>query len=124
MADDTDRTWERSPDALVARFAAILEGFPAAERRRMFGYPAAFVGGNLATALHGPRWVVRLGSDDQAAAAATGATPFEPMPGRTMRGWLVLPAAVVEDDATLADRVDRSLAFAASLPPKESRRRP
>jgi hypothetical protein len=124
MADDTDRTWERSPDALVARFAAMLEGFPAAERRRMFGYPAAFIGGNLATALHGPRWVVRLGADDLAAAGAIGATPFEPMPGRQMRGWLVLPTSVVEADAALAGWIERSLAFAASLPPKESRRRP
>jgi hypothetical protein len=124
MAKETALTWERSPDALVERFAAMLEGFPAAERRRMFGYPAAFVGGNLATALHGPRWVVRLGADDLAAAGAVGATPFEPAPGRTMRGWLVLPPAVVEDDAALAEWIDRSLAFAASLPPKESRRRP
>ena len=40
------------------------------------------------------------------------ATPFAPMPGRTMRGWVLLPKAIVEDDAALDAWVARSEAHA------------
>jgi hypothetical protein len=35
-----------------------------------------------------------------------------------MKGWVLLPADVVADDARLDSWVTRSEAFAASLPPK------
>ena len=38
--------WKKSPPALIETFDAVLPGAPA-ERRSMFGYPAAFVNGNL-----------------------------------------------------------------------------
>lgn len=47
-----------------------------------------------------------------------GAAPFAPMPGRTMKDWVVLPKAVVADDEALDAWVARAGAFAASLPPK------
>jgi hypothetical protein len=39
--------WKKSPPALVERFEAIVPALSGAERRKMFGYPAAFVGGNM-----------------------------------------------------------------------------
>ena len=38
--------WKKSPPALIETFDAVLPGAPA-ERRLMFGYPAAFVNGNM-----------------------------------------------------------------------------
>lgn len=112
----------KSPPALVARFDAATLRHPAAERRKMFGYPALFVGGNLATGLFADTWMVRLGRDDLAALLALpGAGPFSPMPGRSMTGYGTLPAAVVEDEASLDAWIERALAFAASLPPKSGR---
>src|SRR5687767_14379457 len=43
--------FEKSPPELVDRFDAVAGRFPTAERRKMFGYPALFVGGNLVTGL-------------------------------------------------------------------------
>ena len=64
-------------------------------------------------------WHVRLGGTDLAAAQALdGARPFEPMPGRPMTGFTVLPAAVVDDDDAIRDWVGRAVAFGATLPPK------
>lgn len=85
----------------------------------MFGFPAAFVGGNLATGLYGEGWMVRLGpvETERVVAAGDGA-PFEPMPGRPMKGYVLLPAAAIGDDEAIADWVGRALAFAGSLPPK------
>jgi hypothetical protein len=108
-----------SPPELIARFAAILDRFPQAQRRKMFGYPAAFVGGNLATGLFGDGWMVRLGPDEaDRVVSEGGGLPFEPMPGRRMSGYVLLAREVIADDAAMDAWVDRALAFARSLPAK------
>jgi TfoX/Sxy family transcriptional regulator of competence genes len=112
-------TFEKSPPALVERFARVAARHPTAQQRKMFGYPALFVGGNYACGLFADRWVVRLSPDDLTACLATpGAAGFSPMPGRTMTGWASLPPDVVADDERLDEWVDRAIAFAASLPAK------
>lgn len=111
--------FEKSSPELVARFDAAAARFPEAERRKMFGYPALFVGGNLVTGLFAESWMIRLGDDDRAALQSMpGADPFEPMPGKPMKGYATLPGDVVADDAQLDDWVRRSIAFGRSLPPK------
>jgi hypothetical protein len=47
-----------------------------------------------------------------------GAAPFEPMPGRPMRGFTLLPRSVVDDDAAIRRWVERAIEFGATLPPK------
>jgi TfoX/Sxy family transcriptional regulator of competence genes len=111
----------KSPDELAARFASMTEGIPGLERRTMFGYPSGFVNDNLVTGLYGDGWHVRVGAADQEALLATGGRPFEPMAGRTMRGYVMLPAAVLSDDAALRGWLDRAVAFGAALPPKPKR---
>lgn len=110
---------EPSPPSLVARFDAVAGRHPEARKRKMFGYPALFVGGNMATGLFADRWVVRMGPQDTTdLLALEDAAPFAPMPGRAMTGWTLLPRAVVDDDTALDGWVERALAFAGSLPPK------
>src|SRR5215831_20557753 len=100
----------KSPPQLVARFDAAAARHPQAERRKMFGYPALFVGGNLATGLFADRWMVRLRPADlEAALALPGAEPFSPMPGRGMKGYATLPEDVVADEARLDDWIARAL---------------
>ncbi len=111
-------SFTKSPPELVARFAAVLESHPEADRRQMFGYPAAFVGGNMATGLFADRWVVRLPDADIEPALAAGAEPFEPMPGRPMKAFVAIPAADLDDDAAIAAWVRRGLAHAAAMPAK------
>ena len=111
--------FEKSSAALVARFDEAAARHPAAERRKMFGYPALFVAGNLATGLFAESWMVRLATDDlEALLALPGASSFSPMPGRTMTGYATLPADIVADDTALDAWIERALAFAAGLPAK------
>jgi TfoX/Sxy family transcriptional regulator of competence genes len=111
--------FEKSPPELVARFDAVAARFPEAERRKMFGYPALFVGGNLVTGLFADRWMIRLGPDDLAAMLAmSGGGPFEPMAGKPMKGYATVPTSIVDDDASLDDWVRRSISFGQGLPPK------
>jgi TfoX/Sxy family transcriptional regulator of competence genes len=110
---------EKSPPDLEARFEAAAARQPAAQRRKMFGYPALFVGGNLATGLFADTWMVRLGPADLAdLLAMPGAAPFSPMPGRTMTGYATLPGGVVADDEALDGWLGRAIAYAATLPAK------
>lgn len=111
--------FSKSPQQLVERFETFTAGLDGVERRKMFGYPALFVGGNLATGLHEASWMVRLGPHEYAALMVLpGARPFEPMPGRPMKGYGVLPADVVGDDSALELWVTRALEFTRGLPPK------
>ena len=108
-----------SPAALVERFDEVAGRHPGAQRRKMFGYAALFVGGNMATGLFADRWVVRMAPGDTAALLAVpGAEPFTPTPGRSMTGWTLLPLEVVADDTALDAWLDRALAVAPARPAK------
>ncbi len=111
-----------SPPGLVDRFTSVTDRLmadaPDVSRRKMFGYPACFAGGHMFTGLHEDRWIVRLPELDQAELSALGGTAFEPMPGRAMRGFLVLPAELRNDDDAIDDWVGRALATARSMTPK------
>jgi hypothetical protein len=112
-------SWRPAPAALVERFAALLPDDPRVERRTMFGYPCAFLGGNLFTGLFQERMMLRLPEPARAEfLRLAGAAVFEPMPGRPMREYVVVPAALIADTPGIGAWLSRALAFAASLPVK------
>jgi hypothetical protein len=118
MADRVMPSFSKSPPELVERFGAVMDGYPAATRKKMFGYPAAFIGGNMATGLFRDQWVVRLPDAEIEPARSAGAGSFEPIPGKPMKAFVAIPPADVDDDAAVRRWVDRGIAHAASLPPK------
>ncbi len=112
-------TLEQSPPELIARFDAVAARFPDAHRRKMFGYPALFTGGNLVTGLFADHWMIRLPDADRTELLEIpGATPFEPMAGKPMRGYAVLPPEVVADDVALDGWLRRAIAYVQTLPAK------
>jgi hypothetical protein len=112
----------KSPPELVGRFDEIVARLPDVERRLTFGYPCLYVGGNMVSGLHQATWFVRLGVAGGAELLEVdGARAFEPMPGRPMNGYVVMPAAIIADDAAVLDWVERSIEFGRTLPPKASR---
>jgi hypothetical protein len=119
MPDRAMPSFTKSPPELVERFRAVMAEFPDVQQKPMFGFPAAFVGGNLATSLFRDRWVVRLPEAEIETALATGAGRFEPMPGRPMKGFVTVPPGDVADDAALRRWVERGLALAGSMPAKK-----
>lgn len=110
-------TWSKSPEALVALFDACLPRELGVERRRMFGYPCAFVNGNLACGLHQENVLVRLPEARRAVLIAErGVRIFEPMPGRPMREYVIVPPDVVVDPVALGTWLAEGVAYARSLP--------
>ena len=114
--------FEKSPPELVERFSAMLDrrDAPSITRRKMFGYPCAWINGNMATGLFARQWWVRVSEPDrEALLAMPGAHPFEVMPGKAMGRYVTMPEEVVADDGALGAWLDRALAFTGSLPPKD-----
>lgn len=115
----TGGKWRKSPAELIELFTSILPDGPAIEKRQMFGYPCAFVNGNMFTGLHQEALIVRLGENDrERLIEESGATQFEPMPGRPMREYIALPQALLDDREKLAELIASAKEFAAALPPK------
>jgi TfoX/Sxy family transcriptional regulator of competence genes len=111
----------KSPGWLVDLFDALQPGV-GGERKQMFGYPCAFENGNLFTGLFADGLFVRLGEADRARLLATkGAAPFEPMEGRQMREYVVLPASMLEDEEAVKSWMRLGLDYARSLPGKEKK---
>ncbi len=70
--------FEKSPDWLVSLFDAAVEGLPL-QRRKMFGYPAGFVDGQMCRGLFGKQFFLRLGENDRGELLRIeGASEFDP----------------------------------------------
>lgn len=122
MASPHAAGWSKSPPDLVERFEATMSAVAGASIRKMFGYPAAFAAnGHMFTGLHQDRWVIRLPDEARAELAAAGGVPFEPMPGRPMREYLVIPGSILADAGALDSWLERSRAYTEGLPAKSKR---
>lgn len=116
-------TWRKSPEQLVETFLAALPDDPRIERRKMFGYPCAFVNGNMFTGLHQENLIVRLGEEDRRTLVEKeGAHIFAPFPGRLMKEYVSLPEELITTPRTLQAWLRLSLEHTASLPPKGAKK--
>ena len=104
-----------------ALFESVVPDHPGVRIRPMFGNVSAFVNGNMFMGLFGRDLFLRLSDDDRDAVTAAGGGPFEPMPGRPMRDYVLVPGAWLEEAPRLREWAARSLEWAAALPPKEQK---
>src|SRR5712692_831045 len=107
-----------SPD-LTVLFESVAPSDPKVERRKMFGWPACFVNGNMFMALHEESLILRLSEEDrQAFLKLEGAAQFKPLPGKAMKEYVVAPAWMLEEKAALRKWVNKSLHYSLGLPKK------
>jgi hypothetical protein len=91
----------------VERFDRLAETFVArgATRSQMFGMPVLKAGDKVFAGTFGDAMTFKLGPDDlQQARALTGVEPFEPMKGRPMKEWVLVPLAYAKRWSDLAER--------------------
>jgi len=116
--------WRKSPQELIDLFQSVMPGPPAAQRK-MFGYPAGFVNGNMFMGLFQDDMILRLPeSGRQALLKVDGAKIFEPMPGRPMREYVAVPPRVIANQKELTSWVSRAFEYGASLKPKSKTSKP
>jgi len=112
--------WKKSPPELIAAFEKAKPSGPSVTARPMFGYPALFLNGNMFAGTYQDKIIVRLGEERTIAGAKTAKT-FEPMPGRPMKEYVVVPDAVTTNPAKLRAWVDQAYVYAKKLPAKKAR---
>ena len=112
--------WKKTPPQIAAAFDKAKPDDPTVISRPMFGYPSVFTNGNHFAGTFEDKIVVRVGNDPSFAPART-ARPFEPMRGRAMGGYVVVPEAVVKSPARLREWIAQAHGYAKTLPAKGAR---
>jgi len=116
--------WQKSSQGLIDLFESVLPGPPAVERK-MFGYPAGFVNGNMFMGLFQESMILRLPTGPREEFLRFhNAKIFEPMAGRPMREYAAVPESVMRDKKELAAWVARAFDYGALLKPKSSAAKP
>ena len=111
--------WEKPSSELSDILARAADSFALVERRKMFGGLTLFLNGHMLAGVHGTKIVLRMSNEDRAdVQARSGALPFEPMPGRVMKEYVVVPESVWSHPDALEQWLSRSIEFVGALPPK------
>ncbi len=113
------KKWKPAPREAVVAFERATFGLPGAEPRKMFGYSCVFVKGNMFAGLHEAGMVLRLPEEQREEfLRLKGAKQFEPMRGRVMREYVVVPKVLLDSPERFRVWVEKSLAYVSSLPAK------
>ncbi len=111
--------WRPAPAELIRIFEDALKSLPEAEPRKMFGYPCSFINGQMFAGLHQENMILRLPEEARSRFLdLEEAKPFEPMPGRVMGEYVVVPRSVLNSAIELKKWLGVALTYAKSLPPK------
>ena len=92
--------------------------------RPMFGNLSAFVSGNMFMGVFGEDFLLRLPESDRVELLKVeGSAVFEPMKGRQMKEYVVVPRSWRRDPAKIRLWVTKSLAWSSKLPAKKPKKR-
>jgi TfoX/Sxy family transcriptional regulator of competence genes len=112
--------WAKAPEWIIAYFEKAMSDHPGVELRKMFGYPVAFIHGQMACGVFQSSLMMRLSETDRAEFLEKYHTKlFEPMPGRPMKEYVLIPESLMNEPGKLSPWIKRSLDFTGSLLNKE-----
>ena len=104
-------------------FRSILPDDPRITIRPMFGNISAFVNGNMFAGLFGDDLFVRVSEESRKELLEKkGASLLEPMKGKPMKEYVVIPKAWRNQPETVQLWVSRSLDWTSRLPPKKTKK--
>jgi len=105
-------------EGLAERVRDLFDSAPDVVEKKMFGGVAFMVAGNMACGIIGDDLLVRVARDDYDSTLALPYARQMDMTGRPMRGFVVVDAEGVAEDADLEEWVVRGIDFVETLPPK------
>lgn len=116
--------WKKPSKKLIELFNDVVPEDGSVDRKKMFGYTCAFKNGNMFMGLHQENMFLRLSNEDREIFLALDqASQFEPMPGRVMKEYVVIPFWILKDKEELKEWIRKSLVYASKLPPKPRKKR-
>lgn len=108
-------------EALATRIRNAIGDRPEIGERKMFGGLAFMAGSNMFIGVMANEIMCRVGADAQSEALSRPGTRIMDFTGRPMKGFVFVGSPGIDTDADLQAWVDRTYAFATSLPPKKAR---
>ena len=106
-----------------AAFSRLVPDEPAVTLKPMFGNLSAFVNGNMFAGLFGEDLFVRLPEPEITAVKKQGGRDFEPMPGHTMKGYVILPGTWHTKPGPAVVLIKRSLGLTRAMPAKAPKKK-
>jgi TfoX/Sxy family transcriptional regulator of competence genes len=115
---------EKSSPALLQAFAQTMATLPMAQTKTVFGSPAAFANGHMFAGIQNESFFLRLPDAERESFMQTvSAVKWEPIAGRPMREYVVVPAPLIEAPDQLNAWLGKSIAYVQSLPPKAAKKK-
>lgn len=108
----------KASDSAKEAFQKLLPKDPAVTTRPMFGNLSGFVNGNMFAGVFGDDLFVRVSDEEQAKIRKQGGKPFEPMAGRAMTGYVIVPSGWQKKPDASRGWVAAALSWSRALPPK------
>ena len=111
--------WVKAPEELKILIENAMKGIDC-EKRPMFGYPAYFINKNMFAGLFQDQLFLRLSQAQLQELRRThpSISNLEPMPGRPMKDYFVLPESLHAKPAELSRIVAKSAEYTRALAPK------
>ena len=116
--------WRKAPDELKATLDLAMRGVDA-KKRMMFGFPVYFINANMFIGLFEDKLFLRLPDElREAAERRMGKLKhLEPMPGRPMKDYVVLPESLYSTEKDFRALITAAVDHARSLPAKVKKAR-
>jgi TfoX/Sxy family transcriptional regulator of competence genes len=114
--------WEKMSQDTAKRLEALVQPF-ACQKKPMFGYDVYWINGNMFTGVFQSSIFFRLSPQDQKEFLEKyeNSRQFEPMEGRLMKEYIVVPESVLEDKGAVGEWMKRSFEYTLSLPEKKAK---
>ncbi len=111
--------WKQSPKELTDLLEDRLKDIHC-QKRKMFGFPAYFINGNMFSGTFEENIFLRLSEDDRdnIKKENQNAVSFEPTKGRPMKEYMVIPDTIYKDDKKFSIWIDKSIEYVLGLPLK------
>jgi TfoX/Sxy family transcriptional regulator of competence genes len=120
-----DRKWKKAPAELVQLFESEVARLGVAQVKKMFGYPAGFVNGNMLAGVFEDSIMFRLGEPELQRFMQSGhGKQFEPMPGRIMKEYVATAPEALRDLELVRYWLEQALAHTSQREPKSAARKP
>lgn len=113
-------TWKKPSEELDLFLKKRLKNVEC-QSRKMFGCPSYFVKGNMFIGALGKDIFTRLSPQDieDTLKRFPKAKRFEPIPGRVMKQYVILPQSIYNKKNIFSKLLRKSISYVRSLPPKK-----
>ncbi|MCX9083619.1 MAG: TfoX/Sxy family protein [Candidatus Methanoperedens sp.] len=95
------------------------------QKKKMFGCPVYFANDNMLAGVFENDIFLRFSEQDREKIISENdeVMPFEPMKGRVMKEYLVLPDSLYNDPEKFQELLGSSYEYVLSLPPKQKKKK-